>query len=84
MKYYSVLFSPYLGTKTYTYKTNLTVQPGDFAVVCTPGNLYQVVKLVEEVKKPSFDCKHLVQVVDFTHYNEAAAGVDTTNKVARL
>ena len=82
MKHYSVLFSPYAGVRKYTYKTTLELQPKDFAVVETPGGNHQVVKIVEEVAPPVFECKHIVQVVNFDHYKAALAN-DKADKQAK-
>lgn len=78
-KYVEVVFAPYTGTKTYTYKTLADVAQGDFVVVETPTNGYQVV-LVLVVKKPeevdfdvNFNYKWVVDKVDFTDYQKSVA-----------
>lgn len=75
------LFPPYTGSKPYTYKTLLYVQEGDYAVVETPSNGFQVVKVVEVVLpkdlwessielQDSIYYKWLVQKVDLKQYRE--------------
>ena len=68
MKFVTAIFPPYTGKQTYTYQTELDAKPGDYFVVKTPSNGYQVVKIRgTDVSKPDFVCKPLIQkVVDNT------------------
>lgn len=73
--FYNCVFAPYIGTKVYAYKTFEVLEPGDFAVVETPTNGFQVVKVVEEADmlelNASVQYKWLVGKVDFTQYQQS-------------
>ena len=73
-KFVTVLFAPYTGTKTYTYKTTMPIVEGEFAIVQTPSEDYKVVKVVEVLTpfeinfEVSYNYKWLIQKVDFAPY----------------
>lgn len=75
-KYVAVVFSPYTGTKEYTYKTLLDVAEEDFVVVQTPNTGYQVVQVREVMEpleaetSPDIRYKWIVQKVDFEYYTQ--------------
>ena len=78
-KFATVVFAPYTGTKTYTYKTMLDIQVDDFVVVDTPSNGFQVCQ-VREVLTPmevdlevKFSYKWIVQKVDTEQYDKSVA-----------
>ena len=50
MKYLICVFAPYTGKRTYTYLADAV--PGDYLVVKTPSNGYQVVRVVGIDKAP--------------------------------
>lgn len=77
-----VKFHPYLNqSRDYTYQTTLSPELGSFAVVKTPSTGFQIVQVRQlDVKKPSFECKHLVQLVDELAYNELTAKPTAKNK----
>jgi len=75
-RFISVVFAPYTGTKEYTYKTVLPLEEGDFVVVSTPNNQFQVVQVrevldpLEVALDPNVTYKWVVAKVDMTHYDE--------------
>ena len=78
-KFVEVVFAPYTGNSTYTYKTVLDVQEDDFAVVDTPSKGFQVVQ-IRKLLSPfevdfdvKFSYKWLVQKVDTSGYEQAVA-----------
>ncbi len=78
-----VKFHPYLNqSRDYTYQTVLNPELGSFAVVKTPSTGFQIVQIRElDVKKPTFECKHLVQLVDDAEYNELTANPTAKKRV---
>ncbi len=74
MIYISVTFGR--TPKQYTYKTTLDISVGDRVVIpVTNSHTYAVAKVVEVDTEPSseWEYKHVVQVIDSTHYNKALA-----------
>lgn len=78
-KFVTVIFAPYTGKQTYTYKTLLPLEVDDFVVVDTPSKGFQVVQ-VREVLTPfevdlnvPFSYKWVVQKIDTAHYTEVRA-----------
>lgn len=80
LKFVSVVFAPYRGKNTYDYATNFDVKSGDYVVVDTPSNGYQLtfVKAVIGIGAAKFsshyDHKFVVAVVeanDLLGYQEA-------------
>ena len=75
-KFISVVFSPFTGTRTYTYKTTLDVQEGDFVIVDTPNGGLSVVqvKKLNDFTDVNFNVtygyKWVVQKIDRTDYDE--------------
>lgn len=78
-RFISVVFAPYTGIKEYTYKTVLPLEEGDYVVVSTPSNQYQVVQVravlnpLEINIDPRITYKWVVAKVDMAHYNECVA-----------
>ena len=78
-KFVTVVFAPYTGTNTYTYKTLLDVEVDDFVVVHTPSRGYQVVKVLEVLSplevdlEAKYEYKWLVQKVDLEHFDKVMA-----------
>lgn len=74
-RFYSCVFAPYTGTKTYAYKTFDEFTAGDFAIVETPSNGFQVVKVTGEVSISELDTnvhyKWIVSKLDLTAYEKA-------------
>ena len=64
-------------TKSYHYKTMLNVEEGDFVVVDTPNNGYQVVEVIEVIPGQeceltfNFNLKWIVQKVETEQYEAA-------------
>ncbi len=73
-------------TNTYTYKTVLDIEPGDFVVVDTPSNGFQVVEAVEVASADEFELtysgklKWIVSKVDTAHYDEVRTMEREANK----
>ena len=76
-KYISVVFSPYTGSKEYTYKTLLDIKEEDFVVVHTPSGKYEVVQVrqvmppMEALVSPDITYKWVVQKVNLDKYQES-------------
>lgn len=76
-KFVSAVFAPYTGSKTYYYKTFFDVKEGDYCVVETPNNGFQVVQVTEVHSFDSIELasriqyKWVVQVVDTAAYEQA-------------
>ncbi len=66
MIHVKTLFSPFKGKRTYTYKSDLDLKPGDFAVVKTPNSGYQIVKIVfvGPVEATDFPIKPIIQKIE--------------------
>jgi uncharacterized protein YbbC (DUF1343 family) len=75
-KFVKVVFPPHTGKRSYTYKTLLDINVDDYAVVDTPSNGMQVVKVVDVLQPMEvdfdvkFSYKWLVQKVDTAAYEE--------------
>ena len=76
-KFVSVLFAPFTGRNTYTYKTFFDVQPEDYVVIDTPSKGLSVVQ-VQEVLSPaevdfdvSYNYKWVVSQIDTEAYLKA-------------
>jgi hypothetical protein len=74
-KFVACVFAPYTGTRSYSYKTMLDLVVGDYVVVDTPSNGFQVVEVVGVVVAEDFDgpdiaYKWVVCRVDLEQYKE--------------
>jgi len=76
-KFVAIVFAPYTGTNTYSYKTFLDLTEDDYVVVETPTNGFQVVKVVKVLTpleinfEVSYNYKWVVAKLDLTAYDEA-------------
>lgn len=91
-RFVSVLFAPYTGMKTYTYKTLLTnLEPGDKVLVWVRNSELKVVEVTEVLEPleveldPTIKYAWVVQKVDTSHFDAClemeAALADKLRKV---